>query len=443
MVSNRLPVTIKQRAKGVVIKRSIGGLVTALDSVVRRGHSKWVGWTGLEGILSASKLKHAGLPEYLVPVQAGRRLLKGYYNNFSNRQLWPSMHDIRPCCGATERDWAAYQTVNRRFAEAVRRVSKPEDMIWIQDYHLLMMPEHLRAIGQTNRIGVFLHIPFPTPEYWFALPHAQEMLESLCQANLLGLQTQRDVENFKECVKMVGLKPAGTVGVFPIGVDYGTYHSGASRPGARRILKRIQKATSGKKVVFSLSRLDYTKGIIAQLLAAERFLAGHPDRENFVYKLIVAPSREQVDEYQHLRQTIIRVVKDINRRLGHKEWRPVSYSYRNIGFEEVSAWYALADTLLLLPETDGMNLIAKEYVAARQNDNGMLILSETAGSSFQLRDALLVPPHDIPAAVRALKKAVNMKAAERKLRWAKLRANVKNEDVMWWADGFIAALGSK
>jgi trehalose 6-phosphate synthase/phosphatase len=441
VVSNRLPVTVTDKSGRLVIKRSIGGLVTALGGVVRRGQSKWVGWTGLDHVVAAARLRKAGLPEGLMPVQIGPRLLKGFYENFSNRLLWPSMHGIRPSFGPTEQDWKAYQTVNQRFAEAVRRTAQPNDLIWIHDYHLLMMPQYLRDTGQTNRLGLFLHIPFPSPEYWFAMPHAREMLESLCRLDVLGLQAARDIENFNECAKIIGVKqlPA-LVDAFPIGINFKEYNAAETRIGVKPALRRIARNLGDKKIIFSLSRLDYTKGTVTQLLAAERFLAENPDREKYVYKLIVAPSREQVEEYRYLRATINRVVRGVNQRLGNERWKPVSYSYRNIGFEEVAAWYLSADTLLLLPEADGMNLIAKEYVATRQAPGGMLVLSESAGSAFQLRDALLVPPHDVEAAADALEKAITMQPGERSIRWERLRTNVEAEDVMWWADRFVDAL---
>lgn len=443
VVSNRLPVTIIEKAGSAVVERSIGGLATALASVVGRTGAKWVGWTGLARNLSDKQLKQAGLPDSLLPVQASEPLMRGYYQNFSNRILWPTMHDIRPCYQPTEQDWKSYQAVNRRFAQVASRAAQPGDIIWVQDYHLLLMPKYLRAMGGQNRVGLFLHSPFPSPEYWFALPHAQKMLESLCEADVLGLQTERDVDNFRECARIIGArKYPRFVGAFPIGVDFETYNAAPATPAVREMVVCNKDAVGGKKIIFSLSRLDYTKGIVAQLLAVERFFADNPEREDFVYKLVVAPSREQVDEYQHLRQTIDRVAADINRRLGNERWQPVDYSYQNIGFEEVTSWYSASDTLLLLPETDGMNLVAKEYIATRQDDNGMLVISNTIGSSFQLPDALQVPPHDITAAANALTQATRMPEAERVQRWQGLRSSVQLQDVTWWADQFLTTLAS-
>lgn len=443
IVSNRLPVTITDQSGEIIVGRSIGGLAIALGSVAKRGRARWVGWTGLESTIPAAKLKRAGLPKNLIPVQAPAKLMRGFYDNFSNRVLWPLLHGIRPCYDPSELDWKAYKEANRRFAVAALRATDPGGLLWVHDYHLLLVPRYLAEEGTNNRVGLFLHVPFPTPDKWFALPYAEEILDSLCQADVLGFQSQRDLRNFRSCVRTAGIrKPRCRAEVFPIGVDFEAYSSAPASPAIKLTTRLIREAAEGRKIIFSLSRLDYTKGILAQLLAAERFLAGTNKREDYVYKLIVAPSRERLDEYQDLRANIDRLVADINHRLGNGRWQPVDYSYRNIGFEDVVSHFSAADVLMVLPDMDGMNLVTKEYIAARQDDKGMLIMTGTTGAACQLKDALRVAPHDIGAAARALKRAFDMPAAERKRRWRHLRASVREQDVFWWAESFVSALAT-
>ena len=383
IVSNRLPVTITDQSGGITVERSIGGLATALGSVVGRGHAKWVGWTGLEHSLPPAELRRAGLSENLIPIQPPAKLLRGFYHNFSNRVLWPLMHGMQSVYRPSEKDWESYKEANRRYADAALAAAGPDGIFWAHDYHLLLLPRYLREKGASNRAGLFLHIPFPEPGDWFLLPQAREILENLNQADVLGFQSAHDAENFRECARRIGIsEPSCRVGVFPIGVDFEAYNAAPKKPDVKKAVERIRGgALKGKKVIFSLSRLDYTKGLLTQLRAVERFLANHARPEKFVYKLVVAPSREKIDEYRHLKEDLVRLAADINRRLGSKKWQPVDYSYQNIGFRDVTAWYATSEVLLVLPDIDGMNLVTKEYVATRQDDEGMLVISNTIGAA--------------------------------------------------------------
>lgn len=440
-MSNRLPVTIKEESGELRFERAIGGLATALHSVSQRFNATWVGWSGLPRVLSEEELASIGLPEDLVPVQADVNITRRYYDRFSNRLLWPNMHSMFTSFMPNSKDWTAYKEMNRRFAMAVKSaVGSDEDLIWVHDYHLMLVPQLLRAMGVKNRIGFFLHTPFPSPEFIFGLPHARELFAGLCAANVVGFQTQRDVRNFWECSESAsGVVRPDMAGAFPIGTDFDAYSKAAS-DNVRQLVTQGKERAQGKKVIFSLSRLDYTKGIVAQLMAVQRFLTNHPAREGLLYKLVVAPSREQLGEYKDLKERIARVVRDINKRLGNRHWQPVDYTYESLNFEQVVAWYRVSDILLLLPEMDGMNLVAKEYIAARNNNSGVLVLSTAMGSAAQLPEALLVDAHDTHAAAEALKNAHAMSASERMGRWQALLSTVRDQDVFWWAERFVSAL---
>jgi trehalose-6-phosphate synthase len=444
IVSNRLPVVIKQKAGKVSVERAIGGVATTLNAVAERYRARWVGWTGLPRVLSGSELADAGLPDTLTPVQARYSLIRRYYDRFANRLLWPSLHGMTPSFAPDVKDWAAFCEVNRRFARTIKQtVRSADELIWVHDYHLTLLPHYLRELGLTNRIGFFLHTPFPFPAFLTDMLYARRLFSSLTAADVIGFQTERDATNFRQFMKLMHRRlRRGQIGVFPIGTNAEAHQAAAERPGVRRSVRDIHGQTKGRRLIFSLSRLDYTKGIIIQLLAVERFLTEYPRREEVRYKLVVAPSREQLGEYRRLKERIERVVRGINMRLGNSTWTPVDYSYQNLDFEGVVAWYKAADVLLLLPEMDGMNLIAKEYVAARFKDPGVLVLSTAMGAAYQLSGALLVEAKDARGAAAALHQAQEMPPAERADRWRTLSAVVQNQDVFWWAEQFLAALSA-
>ncbi|HEY5806204.1 MAG TPA: trehalose-6-phosphate synthase, partial [Candidatus Saccharimonadales bacterium] len=368
--------------------------------------------------------------------------MRGYYDRFSNSFLWPVLHSKQPALIPTPDDWEAYSEMNRRFADSLQKIVGSDDVIWIHDYHLMLLPAYLRQAGVHNRIGYFLHVPFPEPQYWRDLPYACELADGIAQADLVGMQTHKDVKRLQEYLTQSKVRPPEVIDSFPIGIDYEAYHSAAKRPAVRRMQQAIKRQMAGKKIIFSLSRMDYTKGIITQLRALEKFLSNHPHKYDIVYKLIAAPSREGLPEYSRLGEDIKRTVKEINASLGNKNWQPVDYEYKTMGFEEVTAWYGVTDLMLLLPDADGMNLIAKEYIATRQDDDGMAVLSTAMGSAEQLRDALLVPPADKVAAALAIGEALAMPAQERQQRWRNLRSVVRDENIFWWADKFLAALST-
>jgi trehalose-6-phosphate synthase len=333
--------------------------------------------------------------------------------------------------------------VTREFARTIVQTISPVDWIWIHDFHLIMLPQVLRESGVRNRVGFFLHTPFPPADQLAKLYNAEQLLMSLKQADLCGFQTVADTVNFRDCLR--AWKQTGgampRLGDFPVGIDNERYQMSIERPAVRERFERLEQRLTGRTVIFSMSRLDYTKGILEQLEAVESLLARWPEPTNLYYKLVVAPSREDLIEYHDLKEAIDLRVKQINERLGRPGWKPVDYSFRNHAFDEVTSWYRRADIMLVTPLIDGMNLIGKEYVAAHA-DGGVLILSKKAGAATQLGQALLVDPQDTRQVEAALEQALTMPEDQRRRRHAALRQVVAQQDATQWARDFIDALAS-
>lgn len=445
IASNRLPVSIIEKEGKLSLNRSVGGLATALGSVVDLYPMLWIGWPGIKRKLTQGELTKLRFPDALVPVAISAQLLKGYYDQLANSTLWPILHGLQPSGPSLEADWIATKKVALRFADAIRKNSQPNDVIWVHDYHLILLPELLRAEGVPNRIGFFLHTPFPRPETLVKWRYYKRLLRSLAQVDVLGFQTARDVDNFWGCLRMAGvtMRKGSVVQAFPIGIDYEAYRAASKVHAVSRYLQKLRTTVTGKKVILSVSRLDYTKGIIEQLLAVEKVLEEYKPGK-VVYKLVVAPSRETVDEYQRLKTSIENTVEAVNSRFQKKYGiAPVEFAYRSHGFQELNAWYRLADVLLVTPRIDGMNLVVKEYIAAREDTRGAIVLSETIGAAFQLRDAILVDPLDVDAIADGVRHALTMPALERIRRWRALSRNVRRENVFWWTKEFLKVLYKK
>ncbi len=442
IVANRLPVSVEQTEAGLTYQPSPGGMAAALSPILNSPEALWVGYTGVGRRLTAAELEQLQLPQQLVPVNLAKELYRKYYYGFSNGSLWPTFHGFKPKRVFDQEDWEAVLTVTQRFAEIVMETVRPGDLIWIHDFHLIMLPMVLRQLGCKNRIGYFLHVPFADGGLFGALPHSRQMAASLAAADLCGFQTEQDAARFRQYLTgaIGGSEAPPRVGVFPVGIGYEVYAQAHSRPTVAKRVEALDRVLGGKRVVFSMSRLDYTKGIIEQLRAMEVLLADWPERSRVVYKLVVAPSREDLTEYSELKEQIAATVKEINDRLGTADWQPIDYDYRNYAFDEVASWYIRADVMLVAPLIDGMNLIAKEYVAAKPGNRGVLVLSKFAGAAQQLEEALLVDPTDVSALARTIEQALTMPLDERRQRLVALRRNVRLEDAARWGRLFVAAL---
>ncbi len=442
-MSNRLPVNITHEAGELVLKRSLGGLATALGSVMSSHPMLWIGWPGTWQRLTKQQLLQLNFPDLLIPVLISKRQLTRYYNRLSNGVLWPLFHGIKPAKLDQEADWKATREVINLFANAVEANLQAGDVIWIHDYHLQLLPRVLRERGIRNRIGFFLHTPFPTAAVFLQWKHHRPLLESLSVVDVLGFQTERDVRNFNDCLKATGIepKPGATVKAFPIGIDYKTYRSAGRQREVIAYLKQLRLLKSADaRLILSASRLDYTKGIIQQLQGVEKVLEHYPAGK-LEYHMVVAPSREDLSEYRLLKDQIEQEVARINagyrKRLGIT---PVSLEYRSHGFEELNALYRMADVFLVTPIMDGMNLMVKEYIAARGAKLGAVVLSKTIGAAWQLHDAVLVNPANVDDIARGLRHALHMRLPEQGRRWNSLLANVRQQDVFWWTNNFLSEL---
>jgi trehalose 6-phosphate synthase/phosphatase len=437
IVSNRPPISVTEGSGGLAIKRAPGGLAAALSQVWERPGCVWVGWSGMDRSLSHDEFRELRLGDKLALVNLESDLYHRYYDVFANGVLWPVLHGMAPRQAYTPDDLTAAEAVIERFARCLLWLAKPDDIIWIHDFHLALLPGRLRELGMKQRIGFFLHVPFADPAVFRRLPDHERLASSLVQADVLGLQTTRDLRQLKRYMARAGLEPAGRVDAFPIGIDYDEYHDRVYRPESAVHLAQLSLRYDGQTVIFAASRLDYTKGIPQQLRAIDGLLA-RTGRRDIVFKLLVVPSRESLEEYQEVREQAEQLVAEIN---GRYDWQPVEYTYASYGLDELCAWYARADIMLVTPVVDGMNLVAKEYVAAH-GDEGVLVLGRRAGAAAQLRQALLVDPDDAGTMVDTLERAINMPASERRRRMQALRRVVRVQSVQRWGEEFLAALAA-
>lgn len=442
IVSNRLPVSVQEADDTLSLSRSSGGLATALDSLFKPGSALWIGWPGLRRAITDDELRRLDMPSHVVPVSLTPQQITHYYDHFSNGILWPLVHELPMTIPFSSRIWQGYVDVTAKFADAVEQVLQPTDTIWIHDYHLLLLPAELRRRGVENRIGFFLHTPFLTPTAIRGLPHANELLQSLLHVDVLGFQTKRDLRRFEEVCAALELQPSGPiVQAFPIGVDFDSFDRLHNDPTVKRLVSTFKKQLHGATLILSISRLDYTKGILTQLQAFRQLIEDLPTTTRVTYRLNIAPSRESVPEYQKLRLSVDQLVSEINAIFGTASWQPIIYTYENIGPNELAAWYQLADIHLNIPLADGMNLIAKEYVAARRAP-GVLVISDAMGAADQLQQALIIPAENSTAASTALKHALAMPSDEKIKRWKALRHIVKTEHARAWAQNFLTHLST-
>ena len=452
VVANRLPVVrITPDASHMSWRSSPGGLVTALEPVLRAHHGAWVGWHGATDEV-LDPFEHDGM--HLVPVPLSEIEVAEYYEGFSNATLWPLYHDVVRPPEFHREWWDAYVQVNRRFAEQAAAVASEGAFVWVQDYQLQLVPQMLRELRSDLRIGFFLHIPFPPTELFGQLPWRREILEGLLGADLVGFQMPGAAQNFVRLVRQrVGHKtrrnlvdlPDGRIvkaEAYPISIDAAGFEALAHTPEIEARAAEIREQLGNPKtVLLGIDRLDYTKGLPQRLRAFGELLAeGRLSVEDAVFIQVATPSRERVQQYKMLRDDINSIVGRINGDSGRLGQQPIQYMHDSYGRNEMAALYRAADVMVVTPLRDGMNLVAKEYVATRWDNDGALVLSEFAGAADELRHAYLVNPHDINGLKETLMLAITATPRERRRRMKALRRQVMENDIELWANNFIEDL---
>jgi trehalose 6-phosphate synthase len=452
IVANRLPVDRVEQPDGSLgWRRSPGGLVSAMDPVMRDRNGVWIGWPG--GTDSdLEPFEDEGLS--LVPVSLTAEEIEEFYEGMSNGTLWPIYHDVVAKPEFHREWWDAYVTVNRRFTEKAADIAEQGATVWVHDYQLQLVPQMLRELRPDLRIGFYLHIPFPPAELFAQLPWRRQILEGLLGADLVGFQLPGGAANFVRLVRqrvghkthrdLVYLPDGRTVraAAFPISIDTKSFEELARSESVEKRSQEIRGALGNPtKVFLGVDRLDYTKGIIARLRAFSELIAeGAVDVDDAVFVQVATPSRERVQQYKLLRDEIDRLVGRVNGDLGRIGQPAIHYLHSSYPREEMAAFYRAADVMVVTPFRDGMNLVAKEYVACRYDNDGALVLSEFAGAANELRQAWLVNPYDINGIKAALLAAYQADARERTRRMRAMRKTVTNNDVAAWAAGFLESM---
>ncbi|WP_089176645.1 alpha,alpha-trehalose-phosphate synthase (UDP-forming) [Bosea sp. AS-1] len=448
VVSNR--VTIPDRHE----KAAAGGLAVALREALERHGGLWFGWSGVVGAARQLRETQRGNVTYAV-TDLSEAERESYYLGFSNRALWPIMHYRLGLTEFQRSDYIGYLGVNRRFARELTRMIQPDDVIWIHDYHLIPLAAELRRRGVTNRIGYFHHIPWPSADVLSALPFSTTLVRTLAAYDLVGMQTEVDARNLIGClVDMCGARTDGrrvrlgvretAVQSFPIGIDVEAFRrlAAASVRQAATPLRATRESLGERKLVIGVDRLDYSKGIVQRLEAFGQFLQSHPDERGRVSLLQIAPpSRSDVPEYAELDRMSDEVAGRLNAQIGEFDWTPIRVVKKAYSRTALAGFYRRAEVGLVTPMRDGMNLVAKEYVAAQNPaDPGVLVLSRFAGAAQQLGEALIVNPYDTHEVAEAIRTALAMPKSERIRRFEALYHVIETSGIHWWTQRYLDAL---
>lgn len=454
IISNRLPVKAACDDKSFVFSRSEGGLTTGLDSLQTSYEKHWVGWPGIcveqekDKNEIASKLEDMNFH----PIFLSQTQITNYYEGYSNSTIWPLCHYFFVYTKYKKSYWQSYQEVNQLFCDKICSVVKPGDKVWIQDYQLMLLPGMLRKAYPNLSIGYFHHIPFPSYELFRILPERAQILEGLLGADFIAFHTHDYMRHFISAAERVlhvdfSLDEVQydnriiRVDALPMGINYELYHGASMQPAVRKAIDRKREFFGGHKLILSVDRLDYSKGILHRLWGFSSFLEHHPEYHGKVtLAMVIVPSRDHVGSYAELKTRIDEEIGSINGRYSTMDWTPVSYFYHGFPLEELIAMYYVADIALVTPLRDGMNLVAKEYVATKNNNPGVLILSEMAGASVELTDALQISPNDTEQIEKAISHALAMPEEEQKRRLRRMQGIVSTQTVNKWAEDFVDGL---
>ncbi|GMN09241.1 bifunctional alpha,alpha-trehalose-phosphate synthase (UDP-forming)/trehalose-phosphatase [Croceitalea sp. MTPC9] len=463
IISNRLPVQLQISNGGITATPSVGGLATGMKSVHSGGESLWIGWSGLtdENIPKelVGEIDKALAEHGCSKVKLNQKDIEGYYFGFSNRTVWPLFHYFLEYSEFEFDFWESYKQVNQKFADAILDKAGEEDVIWIHDYQLMLVPQMVKEKRPNATIGFFLHIPFPSYEIFRTLPWREELLEGLLGSDLIGFHTYDYERHFLSSVRrLLGLEVSFNdiylenrvikVDSFPMGIDYKKFAEAAKKHDSsgkdsdlQKKLNSHKQSAPGTKLILSIDRLDYSKGIAKRIKAFEYFLNKYPEYKEKVRLIILAvPSRSNVPQYQLLKKEIDELVGRINGELSTVNWTPIWYFYRSLPFENLIDLYTSSDIAWLTPLRDGMNLVAKEYIATRTDKTGVLILSEMAGSANEMNEALLINPNNFEEQADTLKMAITMPEEEQVSRNTFLQKRLERYNVEVWANEFMRSL---
>lgn len=450
IVSNRVSIPSgKGNAKA-------GGLAVALQEALARQGGVWFGWSGEVAehkVPPPARLSRGNIT--YVTTDLSRQDYEEFYNGFSNSTLWPLFHYRLGLLEVSRRSYAGYLRVNAAFAAALAPMIAPDDVVWVHDYHLIPLGEELRRLGIANRMGFFLHTPFPVPEFLVALPGHRRLVKAMCAYDLLGFQTTVDVRAFAGyvCGEAGGQFDPETgrgaafgrslrAAAFPIGIDTARFARLAADAADRPETRRLKESLRGRRLILGVERMDYSKGLPQRFDAVDRLLEQHPNlKGRFEFMQIAAPSREEVARYRALKRQLESAAGRINGRFAEFDWQPVRYLNRSYDRAKLAGFYRLACVGFVTPLRDGMNLVAKEYVAAQDpQDPGVLVLSRFAGAVYELSAALVVNPFDVDEVADALARALAMPLDERRRRWRVMMDALESNTVETWRDAFLGAL---
>ncbi|MGO8915811.1 MAG: alpha,alpha-trehalose-phosphate synthase (UDP-forming) [Stellaceae bacterium] len=454
--ARRLVVVSNRVAMADPAGKSAGGLAVGILAALRRSGGMWFGWSGEVGdapsgtteIVESDEITYARL-------DLARRDYDQYYNGFANRVLWPLFHYRPELMEYRREDFAGYLRVNRQFAVRLAPLLKPQDMIWVHDYHLMPLADELRRLGVEQPIGFFLHTPFPAAEMFRTLPSHSQLMQAMCAFDLVGFQTESDVAGFRDyLLRYAGAAPAGAgaigafgrrlhLAAFPIGIDVEAIAGLAAQSAGARQMKRLQESLRQRHLIIGVDRLDYSKGLPQRFKAFERTLERFPELRGHVTLMQVAPpTRSEVPEYTQIRRSLETAAGHINGRFAEFDWMPLRYLNKSFNHRTLCGFMRAARVGLVTPLRDGMNLVAKEYVAAQDpEDPGALVLSCLAGAAQELTDALLVNPFDVDGVAEAIHQALVMPREERIERWQSMMAVLRRNDIAAWRESFVTALG--
>ncbi len=456
VVSNRLPVTLRRQGDGWRVQASAGGLVTAMKPLLQRMSGLWIGWPGESSGAGDPRRQQAidrwaGGEKYII-VDIPPKTVELYYEGYANQTIWPLFHYFPSLLAYDPKSWDAYVEANKCFRDAVLRHARPDDLIWVHDYQLMLLPRLVREAWPEARIGFFLHIPFPSSEVFRLLPGREELLNGLLGADLIAFQTHAHLQHFRSTLlRIAGLEchieqveiggRSIRLEALPIGIAPEEFRSllNTSKESAE-FLGQYERRFQGRRILLSVDRLDYTKGIPERLRTYRRLLNMAPEwRGEVVLIQVAVPSRERVSSYARLRREVNELVGEINGQFGTPDWIPVIYLRRGISRDQLVALYALADVGWVTPLRDGMNLVGKEYAACNRG-HGVLVLSELAGAAAEMGEAFLVNPFDEEGTARVIHRALSLPLEERQERMAALRARVERNNVFNWGERFVALL---